>query len=62
MAQTPGLERAFCGHKFRLLAEHRSVIESKTIHVLDIPDDYRYMDPELVEQLQTSVGEILGLL
>lgn len=49
-------------HKSRLLAEHRKVIENKTIHVLDIPDDYRYMDPELVEQLQTSVGEILGLL
>ncbi len=49
-------------HKSRLLAEHRSMIGDKPIHVLDIPDDYRYMDPELVAQLQTSVGEILGLL
>ena len=49
-------------HKSRLLADYRDVLEGKTIHVLDIPDDYRYMDPELVEQLQTSVGEILGLL
>ena len=48
-------------HKSRLLAEYRTVIEGKTIHVLDIPDEYRYMDPELVEQLRTSVGEILGL-
>jgi predicted protein tyrosine phosphatase len=48
-------------HKSRLLAEYRSVVAHKTIHVLDIPDDYRYMDPELVEQLQSSVGEILGL-
>ncbi|MES2878641.1 MAG: phosphotyrosine protein phosphatase [Pseudomonadota bacterium] len=49
-------------HKSHLLAEHRNVVGDKTIHVLDIPDDYRYMDPQLVEQLQTSVGEILGLL
>jgi predicted protein tyrosine phosphatase len=48
-------------HKSRLLAEHRSVIAGKPIHVLDIPDDYRYMGPELVAQLQASVGEILGL-
>jgi len=49
-------------HKSRLLAEYRRVVEGKTIHVLDIPDDYRYMDPELVEQLRSSVGEILGFL
>jgi predicted protein tyrosine phosphatase len=28
----------------RLLAEYRNVVGDKTIHVLDIPDDYRYMD------------------
>jgi predicted protein tyrosine phosphatase len=49
-------------HKSRLLAEYRQVIGSTPIHVLDIPDDYKYMDPELVEQLHTSVGEILDLL
>ena len=48
-------------HKSRLLAEYRSVVADKTIHVLDIPDDYRYMDPELVEQLQATVGGILDL-
>lgn len=48
-------------HKSRLLAEHRDVIAGKPIHVLDIPDDYRYMDPELVTQLQTSVAAILDL-
>jgi predicted protein tyrosine phosphatase len=48
-------------HKSRLLAEHRNVIAGKPIHVLDIPDDYRYMDPELVAQLQTSVAGILDL-
>ncbi|APW43682.1 low molecular weight protein tyrosine phosphatase family protein [Rhodoferax saidenbachensis] len=49
-------------HKSRLLAEHRAVIGSKPIHVLDIPDEYKYMDPELVEQLRTSVGGILGVV
>lgn len=48
-------------HKSRLLAEHRSVIAGKPIHVLDIADDYRYMDPELVTQLQTAVAAILDL-
>ena len=48
-------------HKSRLLAEYRRVIGGKPLHVLDIPDEYRYMDPELVGQLQTSVGDILGL-
>jgi predicted protein tyrosine phosphatase len=29
--------------------------------VLDIPDDYRFMDPELVEWLETAVPPLLGL-
>ncbi len=48
-------------HKSRLLAQYRGVLDGKVIHVLDIPDDYRYMDPELVELLRTSVAEILWL-
>jgi predicted protein tyrosine phosphatase len=48
-------------HKSRLLAEYRDVIGGTPIHVLDIPDDYKYMDPELVEQLRTSVGDTLNL-
>jgi len=48
-------------HKSRLVAEYGRIVEDKPIHVLDIPDEYKYMDPELVEQLRSSVGEILGL-
>ncbi len=48
-------------HKSRLVAEYRRIVEDKPIHVLDIPDEYNYMDPELVEELRSSVGEILGL-
>ena len=48
-------------HKSRLKAEFSRALEGRTIHVLDIPDDYRYMDPELVEQLELSVTPLLGL-
>ena len=48
-------------HKSRLVAEFTRMLEGKPIHVLDIPDEYRYMDPELVEELQRSVGSILEI-
>jgi predicted protein tyrosine phosphatase len=48
-------------HKSRLKAEFSRALEGRAIHVLDIPDDYKYMDPELVEQLESSVGALLGL-
>ena len=46
-------------YKSRLVAEFSRLLDGKTIHVLDIPDDYKYMDPELVEQLEQSVNAIL---
>jgi predicted protein tyrosine phosphatase len=48
-------------HKSRLVAEYRRLLENKPIHVLDIPDEYKYMDAELVELLRESVGSILEL-
>ncbi len=48
-------------HKSRLLAEHGQLLAHKPLHVLDIPDDYRYMDPELVELVRSGVAGILGL-
>ena len=48
-------------HKNRLVAEFTRLLEHKPIHVLDIPDEYRYMDPELVEMLEESVSSYLGL-
>ena len=48
-------------HKSRLVAAYRRIIQNKPVHVLDIPDEYRFMDPELVEELQRSVGAVLGL-
>ncbi|MFL6656831.1 MAG: low molecular weight protein tyrosine phosphatase family protein [Massilia sp.] len=47
-------------HKSRLKATFGRLLEGRAIHVLDIPDDYRYMDPELVEQLEQCVPSILA--
>lgn len=48
-------------HKNRLVAEYGRILEYKPLHVLDIPDDYLFMDPELVKILTNTVPEILGL-
>jgi len=48
-------------HKSRLRAEYTRLLEFKPVHVLDIPDDYRYMDAELVEQLEQVVPSILAI-
>ena len=48
-------------HKSRLKAQFGRLLEGRAIHVLDIPDDYKYMDPELVEQLEQCVPSLLGL-
>ena len=42
-------------HKSRLRAEFRQELNHKELHVLDIPDDYSFMDPELVEIMREKV-------
>jgi predicted protein tyrosine phosphatase len=46
-------------HKSRLVAEFTRLMVGKRIHVLDIPDEYKYMDPELVQQLEEAVKPLL---
>lgn len=46
-------------HKSRLLTDFGDLVQHKPVHVLDIPDDYQYMSPELVEMLTASVESIL---
>jgi len=48
-------------HKNRLKAEFTRIIVHKKVHILDIPDDYKYMDTELVQILEESVNSYLGL-
>ena len=48
-------------HRSRLRAQFSQSLEHKPIHVLDIPDEYQFMDTELVNILKTTVSAILGL-
>ena len=47
-------------HKNRLSAQFPRASQHKEIIVLDIPDDYRYMDEELIEILKESVEPYLS--
>ncbi|PVZ83961.1 phosphotyrosine protein phosphatase [Serratia sp. S1B] len=47
-------------HKNRLVADYRQLLEHKPIYVIDIPDEYQYMDPELVTLLEQSTESILA--
>lgn len=48
-------------HKSRLKAEFRRLLKYKDIQVLDIPDEYQYMDEELIDILAESVSSYLGI-
>ena len=47
-------------HKQRLVAEYPGEMRYKALHVLDIPDNYKFMDPELIEELVAVVDPILA--
>ncbi|MEM5515345.1 hypothetical protein WNY37_00175 [Henriciella sp. AS95] len=46
-------------HANRLKADFRQAIAFKPIHVLGIPDDYKYMEDELVDRLRETVMPII---
>ena len=46
-------------HKQILSASFMDSLSNKQVIVLDIPDDYQYMDEELIEELETKVGGYL---
>ena len=46
-------------HKSRLKADFRQSMNHKTIYVLDIEDNYQFMDPELIEIIKQSVDPII---
>ncbi|MBE8905805.1 phosphotyrosine protein phosphatase [Enterobacter asburiae] len=48
-------------HKNRLVAQYGRIIAFKPLHVLDISDDYLFMDPELIAIFKDIVPEKLGL-
>lgn len=43
-------------HKSRLKAQFSRALTYKPIHVLDIPDEYKYMDAELITELEARVA------
>lgn len=46
-------------HKNRLSEKFGSLLARKAIYVLDIPDNYKYMDPELISELELAVTPFL---
>ena len=48
-------------HKRRLQQSFRDVLNDKDVIVLDIPDEYQYMDKELQQMIRSSVDEYLNL-
>lgn len=44
----------------RLVHKHRSSIRARDIVVLEIPDEYQYMDPELVDLLVARAGPAIA--
>jgi predicted protein tyrosine phosphatase len=47
-------------HKRRLLAQFPDLASGLHIEVLDIPDDYEFMDPELVDLIRDRTEAILA--
>ena len=46
-------------HRSRLLADFPDKTKFLTIHVLDIPDDYGYMDAELVQLIRIAADPFI---
>ena len=47
-------------HRQRVAAAFPQLMRNRAIHVLDIPDDYRFMDPELVTWIEEAVAPLIG--
>ena len=43
-------------HKQRIQMKYPLETRHKEIHILDIPDEYQFMDPELIEEIKTKVS------
>ena len=46
-------------HAKRLLSQFPGELKYKEMHILDIPDLYKFMDPELVEEITGAVDPLL---
>jgi predicted protein tyrosine phosphatase len=46
-------------HRIKLTRQFHSHLKGKRVICLDIPDDYEFMDPVLVQMLEKRVGRFL---
>lgn len=46
-------------HRRRLARDFRDALGARPVHVLDIPDEYGFQDPELVELIRAGVDPVL---
>jgi predicted protein tyrosine phosphatase len=46
-------------HKEKILEKFSNEIRNKKIIIFDIPDIYKYMDKELIEEIKTSISEYI---
>jgi predicted protein tyrosine phosphatase len=46
-------------HRGMLLSRFDCLVDRSRLHVLDIPDEYQFLDPELVDQIRARAGWIL---
>lgn len=46
-------------HRGMLLSRFNDIVDRDHLHVLEIPDEYQLLDPELVELLEARAGWIL---
>ena len=49
-------------HRQWILGEFPGEAKFKPLHVLDIPDDYQFMDPELVQLIRVATEPFIDLL
>ena len=47
-------------HRSKLIRQFRARLKNKRLVCLDIPDDYDFMDPDLVRMLENKVGRFLS--
>ncbi len=48
-------------HRNKLTQKFKNQLKDKKVVVLDIPDEYEYMQPELVQLLKAKVSRYVGL-
>jgi len=49
-------------HKNRITAKFTRMVDHKPIHILDIPDDYQFMDADLISHLEDVMQPYLESL